>query len=337
WYLGVQIPDPNLPKAGLGLEKVPGFHPKEVWEALENLVESFTVTKDEVDEEYEAADPVKVCHLLLGLTVFQRDALNDYAKSSGVDSLYHWIHNVETIRGLAEGPLAYDVYVLHATLEGKMGELTLVELICDREEEDLQLLMSEYQKQHDISLVNAIRKKYSGRKLENLLLSVLILQRQHDDLPVDEIRVDNDVIALRNAIEEQDDKTLTELLTKRSKPHIAAIITKYAAAHGSLRKHIKQRWNAKGLLYIIDGAKSKRDGEGAWRDAKLLEETMKGLGTQDDKLRYRVIRAHWNTKRFSAVKQAYQERYEKDLDKRIDGDTSGNYREILQLIYQAGK
>jgi hypothetical protein len=75
-----------------------------------------------------------------------------------------------------------------------------------------------------------------------VLLSVLILQRQHDDLPVDEIRVDNDVIALRNAIEEQDDKTLTELLTKRSKPHIAAIITKYAAAHGSLRKHIKQRW-----------------------------------------------------------------------------------------------
>ena len=28
--------------------------------------------------------------------------------------------SVETIRGLAEGPLAYDVYVLHATLEGKM-------------------------------------------------------------------------------------------------------------------------------------------------------------------------------------------------------------------------
>lgn len=41
------------------MEKVPGFHPKEVWEALENLVETFTVTKDEVDEEYEAADPVK--------------------------------------------------------------------------------------------------------------------------------------------------------------------------------------------------------------------------------------------------------------------------------------
>ena len=90
-------------------------------------------------------------------------------------------------------------------------------------------------------------------------------------------------------------------------------------------------------MYIIDGAKSKRDGEGAWRDAKLLEETMKGLGTQDDKLRYRVIRAHWNAKRFSAVKQAYQERYGKELDKRIDGDTSGNCREVLQLIYQAGK
>ena len=54
-----------------------------------------------------------------------------------------------------------------SVVASKGDELTLVELICDREEEDLQLLMSEYQKQHDISLVNAIRKKYSGRKLEN--------------------------------------------------------------------------------------------------------------------------------------------------------------------------
>lgn len=39
----------------------------------------------------------------------------------GIDVLNAFFPNsVETIRGLAEGPLAYDVYVLHATLEGKM-------------------------------------------------------------------------------------------------------------------------------------------------------------------------------------------------------------------------
>lgn len=43
------------------------------------------------------------------------------------------------------------------------------------------------------------------------------------------------------------------------------------------------------LLYILHGAKSKRDGQGYWRDAKLLEKSMAGMGTKDAQLIYRFV------------------------------------------------
>ena len=39
----------------------------------------------------------------------------------------------------------------------------------------------------------------------------------------------------------------------------------------------------------MHGAKSKRDGQGIWRDAKLLEKSMAGLGTKDAQLIYRFV------------------------------------------------
>jgi hypothetical protein len=39
----------------------------------------------------------------------------------------------------------------------------------------------------------------------------------------------------------------------------------------------------------MHGAKSKRDGQGIWRDAKLIEKSMAGLGTRDAQLIYRFV------------------------------------------------
>jgi hypothetical protein len=43
------------------------------------------------------------------------------------------------------------------------------------------------------------------------------------------------------------------------------------------------------FLYIMHGAKPKRDGQGIWRDAKMLEKSMAGLGTKDQQLIYRWV------------------------------------------------
>lgn len=91
------------------------------------------------------------------------------------------------------------------------------------------------------------------------------------------------------------------------------------------------------LLYILHGVKSKRDGNGVWRDAKMLEKTMAGLGTKDTQLIYRTVRAHWNPQRFEAIKAAYLKRYGKTLERRVKGETSGPYRDIMLKIITANE
>ncbi len=62
-----------------------------------------------------------------------------------------------------------------------------------------------------------------------------------------------------------------------------------------------------GLLFIVHGVKPKRDGRGIWRDAKLLEKSMAGLGTKDQQLVYRLVRAHWNPERFESDQGCVQD------------------------------
>ena len=100
------------------------------------------------------------------------------------------------------------------------------------------------------------------------------------------------------------------------------------------------------LVYIVHGVKPKRDRQGVWRDAKLLEKTMKGAGTRDMALTYRLIRTHWNPARMEAVKAAFVE-YRKHKAKtfgpnkdwtlyaRVKSETSGNYEALLLSLIGA--
>lgn len=41
------------------------------------------------------------------------------------------------------------------------------------------------------------------------------------------------------------------------------------------------------LLFAVEGVKPKRDRKGIWRDAKMIDKAMVGLGTRDKQLVYR--------------------------------------------------
>lgn len=63
--------------------------------------------------------------------------------------------------------------------------------------------------------------------------------------------------------------------------------------------------------------------------AKLLEDAMAGMGTKDHLLVNRVVRFHWDRNNMMAVRNAYFQRYRKDLAQRIKGETSGDYERLL--------
>ena len=72
----------------------------------------------------------------------------------------------------------------------------------------------------------------------------------------------------------------------------------------------------------------------AMRDAVGLEEAMKGLGTKDELLVGRVVRAHWVGVGWMAqVRGAYRSRYGGDLEGRVRGETGGSYgRGLVSLV-----
>lgn len=67
----------------------------------------------------------------------------------------------------------------------------------------------------------------------------------------------------------------------------------------------------------------------AMRDAMLIEDAMKGMGTKERLLLNRVIRAHWNKQHMSQVQAAYKHKYKQTLRSRIEGETSGDFERSL--------
>ncbi|KAG6859853.1 hypothetical protein C0991_012489 [Blastosporella zonata] len=90
------------------------------------------------------------------------------------------------------------------------------------------------------------------------------------------------------------------------------------------------------LLHIYQGANPKHDGVGIYRDAKLIYKSMEGMGTEDNKLIWRVVRAHWDTNRFEAIKAAYFRRRKATLEHHVEKETSGSYQKLMLKLTKSG-
>lgn len=82
-----------------------------------------------------------------------------------------------------------------------------------------------------------------------------------------------------------------------------------------------------GLYYIARAAEM--DGRGVVRDVELLQASMAGMGTKDERLCYRLVRLSWNRQRFAAIKGQYQSTYGKSLKSAVQGETTGKYENAL--------
>jgi annexin A7/11 len=219
------------------------------------------------------------------------------------------------------------------------NEFLLVELIMGRPGPEIRWLKTGYRLRYGKDLTDAVKSDVSG-KIERMFVMALNTQKPANEPFIDYARVDADVETLNNAGKKRDEGPFFEILINRSNVHLGSVIERFGAKYKSLSKVIKKAFSGiieKALLYIMHGVKPKRDRQGIWRDAKLLEASMAGLGTKDIPLIYRLVRAHWNPQRMEAVKTAYKNRYNKTLESRVKGETSGPYRELLLEIIRSSE
>ncbi|KAG6828130.1 hypothetical protein H0H93_015055, partial [Arthromyces matolae] len=184
------------------------------------------------------------------------------------------------IHALVSGPLVWDVELLNDALSSTVVDQELLfEILVDRSANDLWRLTIEYKFKYGEDLSVKIRDKIIGKN-EQMFLITLNSQRPPDTTPLDYAKVDYDILALYQAGQAKvgtDEKVFFEILLTRSRPHLTAVVSGYGAKYRSLTKVIKSEFSGSMrdcLLFAVEGVKPKRDRQGIWRDAKLIDKAM---------------------------------------------------------------
>jgi len=221
----------------------------------------------------------------------------------------------------------FDVKCLHDALAGVgTDDDCLMEILVGRTNSDINALRAEYKRQYGKDIESDVKSDTSGyvRRLYTVLL-----QGNRDETNVARDAT-ADAEALYKAGEGKlgtDEMTFISILCNRPDSHLRNVFDIYQQKHGhTFEKAISKEFSGdikKVLTNLVASIRNKSE-----YIATLFEKSMKGMGTDDDKLIRLVVR-HRAPYVITPIKQAYQTKYGKSLAKRIKGDTSGDYQRLL--------
>jgi len=202
-------------------------------------------------------------------------------------------------------------------------EDVLVQILCPASDAELTKLNQTYQRMYKSDLTSLIKSEVSG-DFQRLLVEHLKANRQPEG-DVEESRAHADAEALYSAGEGKlgtNEAVFIEILTRRSRAHIQRVCRHYEQKTGhTLERAVEKETSGdfrKALLAIITPV--------AEYHARLFEEAMKGLGTNDDLL-IRLL----TTLTKSELKEAneyYTKRNQKTLITALKSETSGSYGHV---------
>jgi annexin A7/11 len=261
---------------------------------------------------------------------FRRSLLTDIEKETS-----GWFRT--GLLALCRGPLLEDACVVDRAIRG-MGtkESMLNDVLLGRSNADLNAIKTCYATVFHKDMAKEIREDLS-MKTERLFDYVLEARKAEESASVLPHDVEAHVDRLQQATEgtkfgtNQD--VVSQIMAFSSNGMIRAIDARYKAKYRqTLDELIKHNFSGhmRDALRLI----ATRAVDPVKADADQLEETMKGMGTKDELLVTRLVRAHWNREHFRQVKFAYQKFHGKDLVHRIQGETSGDEKRLLVALCQ---
>lgn len=232
---------------------------------------------------------------------------------------------------IARGPLTSDAWALYEATKG-LGtkEAVLNDVLCARSNADINAIKAEYHQIFRQSLESDIRSDLSAGT-EQLFVMILAAHRNEESAPIIPQQIEQDAAELSKALANiigKNSQEVCQILTSRSDAQLRAIMQAYQRKYmKSLPSVIKSKFSGHmedALLLILARANNR-----ALSDAEQLEDAMAGIGTKDQLLVQRVVRAHWNRQHMQAVRNEYQNKYKRTLVKRIQGETRGDYEKLM--------
>ena len=262
-------------------------------------------------------------------SIYRRDLVRDLeSETSG--------YFREALVAIARGPVLQDAHLLRKALD-RIGteESVLNDVLLGRTNQAIAGIKAEYARLFNKSLERDVSSDLSF-ETQKLFSMVLKGTRTDDSIPVHPQQAHDVAKDLMRATgvhpKGSTDQTLTsQILCFHSDGQIRAIAMEFQRAHGKpLEKVIQKNFSGHmkdAYLQMLGRAQDR-----AKTDAEALEQTMRGMGTDDRHLVNRLVRMHWNRDHFHQVKAAYKHFYHKELVARIKGETSGHYKDLLVAI-----
>jgi len=221
----------------------------------------------------------------------------------------------------------YDCECLHKAIAGLgTDEKCLIEILVGRTNSDIRALCEAYKRKYGKELKDDVKGDTSGYTYR---LFKVLLQANRDESNSPR-NVEADAEALYKAGEGRigtDEMAIINLLCGLPDAHLRQVFDFYEKKYGhSVEKAISKEFSGdimKTLTSLVTSIRNKAE-----YIADLFEKSMKGLGTDDEKLIRLVVR-HRHEQVITPIKIAYENKYGKSLAKRIKGDTSGDYCKLL--------
>ncbi|XP_076647456.1 annexin B11 isoform X2 [Halictus rubicundus] len=220
---------------------------------------------------------------------------------------------------------------LHDAMAGVgTDECVLIEVLCTMSNHEIRVIKQAYEAMYGRTLEDDLRNDTSGN-FKRLMVSLCCANRD-ESFDVDPADAINDAKELLRAGELQfgtDESTFNAILVQRNVPQLRQIFQEYDNITGhTLETAIENEFSGdikKGLLAIVKCVKNR-----AGFFAEQLYKSMKGMGTDDDRLiRLVVTRSEID---MGEIKEDFRQQYNESLEDFISGDCSGHYKKCLLAL-----
>ncbi|KAJ5679247.1 annexin ANXC3.2 [Penicillium macrosclerotiorum] len=308
---------PALPTLGyVPGQMAPGdFRPQA--DALRKAMKGFGTDEKVLIQVLSSLDPLQMAAVRDTYSKhLKRDLYNDVKSETG--SFFG-----DALLAIIEGPLQYDISCVHEAVDGVgTKEWLLNDVLLGRSNTDL------------LAIKDGYRRRY-GRDLSKDV---------EDDLSQDgdplqrgaPLHAARGVRSIHNATVGRMQNNVIEvcgIFARSSDNELRAINKGFRDRYNThLEKHLDKEFSGHmedALLHMLRTAI-----DPGMRDAILLDECMKGMGTKDERLAVRVVRLHWNPQHKAKVKEGYRRLFKTDLIQRIKEETSGDFERLLVALLQ---
>ncbi|XP_053997948.1 annexin B9-like isoform X1 [Hylaeus anthracinus] len=220
---------------------------------------------------------------------------------------------------------------LHNAMSGVgTDECVLIEVLCTMSNHEIRVIKQAYEAMYGKTLEDDLMSDTSGN-FKRLMVSLCCANRD-ESFDVNPSAAIEDAKELLRAGELRfgtDESTFNAILVQRNVPQLRAVFQEYENITGhTIENAIENEFSGdvkKGLLAIVKCVKNR-----AAFFAEQLYKSMKGIGTDDDRLiRLVVTRSEVD---MGEIKEMFRHQYNESLEDFISGDCSGHYKKCLLAL-----